>query len=191
MRILGLDVSTVATGFCIFDSLTECNKPLAYGVINPDTELTESEKYYYIAEQIKLLIKIYRPDDISVEDTFYSKDPTVLKKLSRIAGQVQYIWYDLMQKNVNFYMAMTARKSIGLKGTAKKEEIVEAVNKFFDMRGRIKDHNIADAFVVGYHHLVAKNNPIKEVEHTIIKSETKVIQVDTMPEQKRRKKIKP
>jgi hypothetical protein len=63
-----------------------------------------------------------------------------------------------------FYMAMSARKSLGgLSGRAKKEEIVAAVNQFFGLRGRLKDHNAADAIVIAYHHAMTGAFKIQEV----------------------------
>ena len=150
MKTLGLDLSSVATGWASFDD----EELVASGVINPPkSTLSESAKFFYIAHSVAGLMKIYRPTDISVEDTFFAKDPTVLKKLNRIAGQIQYLWFSYSGRQVNFYMASTVRKSFpGLTGKSKKEEIVSAVNKEFHMR--TKDHNIADAIVVGWHHVL-------------------------------------
>jgi crossover junction endodeoxyribonuclease RuvC len=167
MRILALDLSTVASGYCILDSLMSQNKPVTWGVVEPDSDFSEIEKYFYITSQIATIMRMYRPDDLVIEDTFYSKDPTVLKKLNRLAGQIMYLWFKFKSKSVYFYMPMTVRKSIpGLKGTATKEEIVEAVNKFFGMRGKVTNHNAADAFVLAYHHLIVNSTDITQaVEH--------------------------
>jgi len=149
MKTFGLDLSTVATGWSFFDG----DKLLHYGLIAPPKDLTESEKYFYISQSVATLIRILRPTELSVEDTYYSKDPTVLKKLNRIAGQIMFVWYTFAKKEPHYYMASSARNSIGIKGNSTKEEVTEAVNKFFKKRGSIKDHNIADAIVTGYHHV--------------------------------------
>lgn len=148
MRTFALDLSTVATGWALFDG----ESLQKYNVIKPDSDLSESEKYFYITQSVATLLRLYKPTDLAIEDTFYSKDPTVLKKLNRIAGQIMFIWYTLSKKDPVFYMASSARKATGISGIAKKPEIVEAVNKMFKLRGRLKDHNMADAIVVGYCH---------------------------------------
>jgi Holliday junction resolvasome RuvABC endonuclease subunit len=156
MRILGLDLSTVCSGFSIIETTAptkEATQLLRYGVIEPFEGLSESEKYFMIAHQVDLLIRLFKPDCLVIEDTFYSKDPTVLKKLNRLAGHIQAIWFKLRRMDAVFYMAVSARKTLGgLSGKAKKEEIVVAVNQFFGLRGRLKDHNSADAVVIAYHH---------------------------------------
>ena len=158
MKVLGLDLSTVASGWSLFESTgpsKETTQLLRYGVIEPLDGLTESEKYFVFAHQVDMLIRLFKPDCLVIEDTFYSKDPTVLKKLNRLAGHIQSVWFKLRRMDAHFYMAMSARKTLGgLSGKAKKEEIVTAVNQFFGLRGRLKDHNAADAIVIAYHHII-------------------------------------
>jgi Holliday junction resolvasome RuvABC endonuclease subunit len=166
MKTLSFDVSTVATGWAFMDD----DKIIAYDVICPPDDLSESAKYFYIAHSALGLMKLYRPRDVVIEDTFFAKDPTVLKKLNRIAGQIMLLWFQISGHEAVFYMAMTARKDFpGLKGTSKKEEIVEAVNKHFNLRGRLKDHNIADALVLGYHYYLANRPELGPVEPTVTK----------------------
>ena len=179
MRILALDLSTVCSGFALVEAtapVTAEVKLLRFGVIEPFEGLTESEKYFMIAHQVDLLIRLFKPDHLVIEDTFYSKDPTVLKKLNRLAGHVQAIWYKLRRMDAVFYMAVSARKSLGgLSGKASKEEIVEAVNKFFGLRGRLKDHNSADAVVMAYHHAMTgafKTAPVVTTEPSLDATET-------------------
>lgn len=158
MKILGADLSTCASGWSLLESTgptKEQTQLLRYGVIEPLEDLTESEKFFVFAHQFDMLIRLFKPDCLVIEDTFYSKDPTVLKKLNRLAGHIQAVWFKLRRMDAVFYMAMSARKSLGgLSGKATKPEIVEAVNKFFGLRGRLKDHNAADAIVIAYHHVM-------------------------------------
>lgn len=155
MRVLGLDISTVATGWAIIED----GKLLKYGVICPDDELNDCEKNYYITQSVATVLKLYKPNDLAIEDTFMGKNVVTLKKLSRIAGQIMYLWYHATRMEPIFYMASTARTSIpGLKGTAEKSEVTDAVNTFFKLRKKIEDHNIADAVVTAFHHWNLKND---------------------------------
>ena len=146
MRTLGLDISTVATGWSLFEG----DQLVKWGVINPDKDLNITEKYFFITHSVITLIKLYKPVHLSVEDTFLGKNVVTFKKLNRIAGQIIYAWFLYARKEPNFYMASEARASIGINGKATKEEVTQGVNEFFKLRGRVKDDNIADAIVVGY-----------------------------------------
>jgi Holliday junction resolvasome RuvABC endonuclease subunit len=161
MRILSLDLSTVASGYAVFDG----DKLLTYGVIHPADDLSESARYFHIAHQITGLIQIYNPDDLVIEDTFCGPNVVTLKQLNRLAGCVLFFWFSKKRREAYFYMAMSARKYFPeLKGNSTKEEIVEAVNKFFKLRGKLTDHNIADAIVMGHHHCQIKNGNIVELD---------------------------
>lgn len=152
-RVIGLDISSIASGWSVLDLVDGQTILTDYGVINPPETLNQTATFGYITDSIGILLKAFQPNDLVIEDTFFGKDVTVLKKLSRIAGQLQYIWWSKQRKEPFFYMAMTARKDFpGLQGNSKKPEIVVAVNKQFNLR--IKDHNIADAIVVAHHHLI-------------------------------------
>lgn len=161
MRILGLDISTVATGWAIYDSLTE--NLIRYDVIKPSKDLNHDQKLLVIAQSVDLILKTYRGiTDISIEDTFISKDPTAVKKLNRIAGAIIHLWYLRKGKEANFYMASSARKSMDIPGNSQKEEVTKAVNKRFGLR--LKDHNVADAIVVAHCHAVKVKPEIEIVK---------------------------
>jgi len=149
MKTFALDLSSVATGWALFDG-TSLHK---YNVIKPDSDLSQSDKYFYITQSVATLLRLYRPTHLAIEDTFYSKDPTVLKKLNRIAGQIMFVWRTLARNEPFFYMASSARKAAEIHPKSTKTEIIEAVNKKFGLRGRLKDHNMADAILVGYCHI--------------------------------------
>lgn len=164
MKILALDVSTVATGWAVFED----DKLMDWGVINPNSELLEGSKAYYVSQTVAVIMEVYRPDEITIEDTFFLKNVNTLKVLNRIAGQIQHAWFKFSGKEAVFYMAMTARKDFpGLKGNAEKEEIVTAVNeKFFSRKkeaNKLTDHNTADAIVLGYHHYLA-TTPVPKIK---------------------------
>ena len=155
MRVLGLDISTVATGWAIIDN----GKLLKHGVIKIDADLNDCEKYFYVTQSVATLLKIYKPNELAIEDTFFLKNVNSLKVLNRVAGQIMYVWYVVSRTEPYFYMAVSARKAIpDLKGNAQKDEVTMAVNKTFkkgNMR-QITDHNEADAVVMAIHHYLQR-----------------------------------
>lgn len=190
MLVLGLDVSTAATGWCILNDFKKIN----WGVIKPDDSLDESAKAFYVSQTVAALIKTYRPDDVAVEDTFLppingKQNVSCLKTLNRIAGQIQHVVYDLTGKEAIFYMATATRKTFpdvqSVDRDMIKDEIKRAVNAEYFGRvklegNKITDDNIADAFVIAHHHcVVSRSKKLEEpktgeivIEHVV--SETVV-----------------
>lgn len=179
MLVLGLDVSTAATGWVILRDFKKVN----WGVIKPDDSLGEGAKAFYVAQTVAAIIKTYRPDDLAVEDTFLPpinghQNVGTIKVLNRIAGQIQQVWYDYSGKEVIFYMATSARKQFpGIQKVESediKDEIIRAVNAEYFSRvklieNKVSDNNIADAFVIAHCHCVMSKSK-KVEEPTVIES---------------------
>ena len=146
MRVLGLDLSSVASGWAVVDE----GKVVAKGVITFDDKMSPGAVSWYLRHQIEGIIVVYRPDEVAVEDVFLKINYLTTKVLSRLAGVVQELWYGVYGKDVLFYYATTARATTGIKGTAQKEEVMKAVNEKFKFRSPITDNNVADAVVVAY-----------------------------------------
>lgn len=148
MRVLGLDISSVATGWAIVDE----GKVVVKGVINLDPKLSPGAKTWYLHHQVETMIILYKPDELAVEDVFLKINYATTKILSRLAGAIQELWYGTSGKEVIFYYAVTARSQadLGVKPASPKEQIMEAVNKKFKFRPAIVDDNVADAVLVAY-----------------------------------------
>lgn len=167
MKVLGFDISTVATGWAIVDDggvLTH------RGVIRPIKDLAKSEgktqksvredlteitRFAYIVNRASILFDNFRPNLVVIEDTFVKMFPgqkingNVQRLLARISGGVLWEWiekYDGTAKNVIIVMASKARAGIGCKGTAKKPEVIQFIRDKYGLV--IEDDNEADAFVL-------------------------------------------
>lgn len=178
MRVLGVDLSSVNTGLAILDD-SKANPLVAYLSLEPPKELDQTRKIFYISAGVMVFEVLYGADQLAIEDTFFKTNVTTLKLLNRIAGAVQANWYFHKRTSPYFYQAKSVRLTFpNLKGSSTKEEIVEAVNKFFGLRGKIKNDNIADAIVLAYHHL----QKVKDNTAEVIREETESEEVIKEPE---------
>lgn len=173
MRVLGFDLSSVATGYAIIDD----GKYVSSGVIRPikdialassltqkavKDDLTELTRFFYIVNRTKEIIESAKPDVVVVEDTFIKIFPgakingNVQRLLARISGGVLYVWlseFDPACKKTHIVMASQARARVGCKGTAKKPEVIEFIKQKYDLI--IPDDNEADAFILAQYGFVA------------------------------------
>lgn len=166
MRVLGFDISTVATGWAIVDDGVLKHR----GVIRPIKDLAKSEgktqkavrealteitRFAHIVNRASILFDNFRPNLVVIEDTFVKMFPgqkingNVQRLLARISGGVLWEWiekYDGTAKNVIIVMASKARAGIGCKGTAKKPEVIQFIRDEYGLI--IEDDNEADAYVL-------------------------------------------
>jgi Holliday junction resolvasome RuvABC endonuclease subunit len=157
MRVLGLDISGVSTGWAVVDD----GKVVAKGVIGfgAKGDLTAGQKQYWLRHQVAGLIHIYHPDELAIENTFMKLNFGTCKVLDRLAGAVQSLWYEIARKEAVYYYATSVRPTLGLKGNCQKEDVVARVNEFFKLRPAVTDHNEADAVAVAYHCWATRAKP--------------------------------
>jgi Holliday junction resolvasome RuvABC endonuclease subunit len=160
MRVLGFDISTVATGW----ALLEDGRMAQSGVIRPVNELAEARKttkkaakesldeletFRYITAKAGVLIEQIEPDVVVVEDCFMKLNASVLRILARLSGGVLYHWIHKFDKDgtkTHTVMASKARATVGCKGNAKKPEVMAFIKYRYGID--ITDDNIADAFIL-------------------------------------------
>ena len=158
MRVLGFDLSTVATGWAVVND-GELGKK---GTICPVDELKylyktkkaakeimrdEVVRFTYIVKRASEIIDRTKPDVLVVEDSFMRDNASVLRLLARLSGGVLGYWVEhFCSTSAYLVMASRARAGIGCRGNAKKPEVIQFIRDKYGVI--IEDDNEADAFVL-------------------------------------------
>jgi len=87
VKILGVDPGLINTGFGII-SYNKIIEVLDFGIISPNKENSLSSRLNTIYCDMKLLIKKYEPDCLSIEEVFYSNNIKTTMKLAQAKGAV-------------------------------------------------------------------------------------------------------
>lgn len=162
MRILGVDISSVATGWCVLED----GEMQTGGVIRPveglqefygtkaatKKNLDQVDKAVYIALQVAAIVGRYRIDQLVVEDCFLKANVRTLQLLARLSGAVLYAWFGHMDNRKPLIVsAAHARASLGCKGNAEKPEVIRFIRDKYGLV--ISKHDMADAFMLArYYH---------------------------------------
>ena len=166
MKILGFDLSTVATGW----ALLEDGKLLKKGVIHPVDELKsvhgtkkaakdamrdEVARFTYIVKRASEIIDKTKPDVLVVEDSFMKLNASVLRLLARLSGGVLGHWIGHCTGPAYIVMASSARAKVGCKGNSKKFEVIEFLRREHGFI--VEDDNEADAIVLALYGFTRQN----------------------------------
>lgn len=121
--ILGLDISTSCTGYCIFDE--KGMKKIGY--IDLKNQKTLIEKTSYIKKVLSELKEKYDIQIIAIEENLQAFRPgfssaATLMKLAQFNGIVQWIVYEVFGRTSVSFNVNTARKLVGLKVQRKSNE---------------------------------------------------------------------
>jgi crossover junction endodeoxyribonuclease RuvC len=122
--ILGLDISSVKTGYAIIDSHK--------GILEAGfCKLSKSEKpsqvlYLFMVE----LFKNYNIQEVVIEDIFLGQNPKSFKVLAGLHGVIR-LGLDLLDITPEYINATAARKKILGDGASKKEMVYEQLQKLY------------------------------------------------------------
>jgi Holliday junction resolvasome RuvABC endonuclease subunit len=154
MIYMGLDLSTVSTGFSVFN-----NKLLIeYGKMASDLPDT-LDRIIEITKRLEKIVDRHQPEVVTIEDVFYGSNYLTTKMLNRMAGAVYFMLkyprlyrpeYPTKEIRIRFAMPTDARKCFGLLPKSNKITVIDAVNNVFGLTLTKKDDDIADGIVLGY-----------------------------------------
>jgi len=134
--ILGLDISTSITGWCI---LSEEGDFIDMGFVNFNSKLTPFKKADLFGEHLEKICKKYKISEVFVEENLQKFRPgfssaKTLITLARFIGIISYLSYRIFDLEPVYINVNEARKSLGIKilrekicGKTTKEQVMEWV----------------------------------------------------------------
>lgn len=147
VKILGLDISSVNTGYCVFSNGRFMKSSV--GTINPDSKRSYGERLLYFEEEVIRLVQKHKPDKVIIEDIFKGPNITTFKVLAMFRGVCIKVIFEELGFDPISVMPSEARKLVGVDGI-KKEDAFEFVVKKYKLNDYDfdKDNNITDAIVL-------------------------------------------
>jgi crossover junction endodeoxyribonuclease RuvC len=138
-KILALDIATT-TGYAIYNG-----KDFIHGIIKSPKE----KQFYNLRVEVESLINKHQPNIILIEDTFIGPYANAAKKLNMFRGAVIQLLEGL---NINFQSVNnTTIKSVLVKNNhAKKDQVVDEINKLFNLTLDPKQNDEADSMALAY-----------------------------------------
>ena len=146
MIILGLDISTSITGYCLMNT----DKPLGHRLIEAKGIIISGEKDPYrksvcIRDEFKKIASKYRVDLIVVEENLQAfrrglSSAKTLSTLARFNGIVSFLAQDTFQVPLKMLNVNSARKSIGVKVDKKidisvKDQVLMWISDYPEFQG--------------------------------------------------------
>lgn len=174
-KILGLDVSSSSTGYCIINNGRLLKSSL--GTINPNNKGSYGERLQYFAEHLAHLLQKHQPDSVIVEDIFKGPNIKTFKTLAMFRGVCFLTVFNETGKNPVSVMPTEARKLVGTDGITKEDGFNFVMQKYTLSGYEFDTHNdITDAIVLG----LARHEMDKQG----------ISEKDLSPKKKRRKRKK-
>lgn len=145
--VLGVDPSTVSTGWSIFKS----GKLVEYGEIKCPSSWTSTRKVKHMYDGLKEVIEKHKPTVVACEDQYMGRANAV-KSVSKIRGIVELLVEQYAIKEFHPFEPTRIKKSFTGKGNASKDAMIEQARNVFKSkipRNKTLTDNMADAIAIG------------------------------------------
>jgi Holliday junction resolvasome RuvABC endonuclease subunit len=146
-KVLGLDVSSSCTGYCIVEDGYLLKNTI--NTIIPNEKSSLGQKLVFFEKVLRKIISKYNPDHIIIEDIFKGPNAKTFKTLAMFRGVAFKVVFEKIKKDPICVMPTEARKMVGVNGITKEDAFEYIINRYnftdyiFD-----KDNDKTDAIVL-------------------------------------------
>ena len=151
MRILGIDPGVATVGFGVIDSDRAQQKMIQYGAITTAAGLPLATRLVQIAADLEVLIRQFQPDEIAVEELFFSKNITTGIAVAHARGVILYT-AERLQIPVYEYTPMQVKQAVVGYGLAEKQQVMDMTRRLLKLKAVPKPDDADDALAIAICH---------------------------------------
>ncbi len=151
MIVLGIDPGVATIGFGVLDAQRGKNRLIQYGVITTPAGLPLSQRLVQISEDMEQLIRQFKPDEMAVEELFFSKNITTGIAVAHGRGVI-LLAAEKLGVPVFEYTPMQVKQAVVGYGAAQKRQVMLMTQRLLGMKEVPKPDDAADALAIAICH---------------------------------------
>ncbi len=168
MRILGIDPGVAIVGFGVIESERGTQKMVQYGAVTTPAGLPLATRLVQIRQDILQLIEQFQPDEIAIEELFFSKNITTGIAVAHARGVILCAAEE-RQVPIYEYTPMQVKQAVVGYGLAEKQQVMDMTRRLLKLRAVPRPDDAADALAIAICHarsatslLRRQNSDVKE-----------------------------
>lgn len=151
MRILGIDPGVAIVGFGIIESERGQQHMLQYGAITTSAGLPLATRLVQISQDLEQLIQQFQPDEIAIEELFFSKNITTGIAVAHARGVI-LCTAEKLQIPIYEYTPMQVKQAVVGYGLAEKKQIMDMTRRLLKLHSVPRPDDAADALAIAICH---------------------------------------
>ena len=151
MRILGIDPGVAIVGFGLIESDRGRQQMLRYGAITTQAGLPLATRLLQIQQEMEQLLEVFQPDEISIEELFFSKNITTGIAVAHARGVILCA-AEKKQIPIYEYTPMQIKQAVVGYGLAEKKQVMDMTRRLLKLREVPKPDDAADALAIALCH---------------------------------------
>lgn len=149
--VMGIDPSLTSTGYAFLEFTTNQFKAIDYGTIETQSNQNLPLRLAKIFHSVSTLIEKNKPQEVAVEDVFYSKNAKSALMIGQARG-VSLVAASSRNLPVAEYTPREIKMAVSGYGNASKEQVRRMVLSQVNITNNKIKYDISDAFAVAICH---------------------------------------
>jgi len=153
MKTMGIDPGTAITGYCVLEE-SSGNTPnvITFGCIRTSKKETAEKRLSLIHDELRKLIKEFKPDNIAVERLFFGSNAKTAMSVGQARGVI-LLAATKAGLNISEYSPQEVKIALTGYGRADKKQIQQMVKRVLGLKVVPKPDDAADALAIALCHI--------------------------------------
>ncbi|MEF2588927.1 MAG: crossover junction endodeoxyribonuclease RuvC [Oscillospiraceae bacterium] len=151
MRILGIDPGIAIVGFGLVESNRGSVRMLQYGAVTTEAGLPLATRLVQIENDMTALIAQLKPDEIAIEELFFSKNITTGIAVAHGRGVI-LCTAERLGVPIFEYTPMQVKQAVAGYGLADKKQVMDMTKRLLKLKAVPKPDDAADALAIAICH---------------------------------------
>lgn len=151
MRTLGIDPGIAIVGFGLIESNRGSVRMLQYGAVTTEAGLPLATRLVQIENDMTALIAQLKPDEIAVEELFFSKNITTGIAVAHGRGVI-LCTAERLGIPIFEYTPMQVKQAVAGYGLADKKQVMDMTKRLLKLKAVPKPDDAADALAIAICH---------------------------------------
>jgi len=150
-NILGIDPGLTATGFGLISFATHKMTVIDYGLLKASSATSLTKQLFSLYKQLSCLLKLYKPDEVAVEQLFFGSNTRTAFKVGQARGAILLACGSLGYEPAE-YTPLEVKMALTGYGRAGKQQVQSMVKNVLALKERPTPDDAADALAVAICH---------------------------------------
>ncbi len=151
MLILGIDPGVATVGFGVIEAQRGQNRLIQYGTITTPAGIPLSDRLIQLHRDMGELLELFHPDEVAVEELFFSKNITTGIAVAHARGVLLYAAEDA---GIPLYEYTPGQVKLAVTGygKAEKHQVMDMTKRLLKLKAVPRPDDAADALAIALCH---------------------------------------
>ena len=166
MRILGIDPGVATIDFGLIESAPGVLRMLQYGTITTPAGQPLATRLLQISRDMEELIAAFQPEEMSIEELFFSKNITTGIAVAHARGVILCA-AEKMKLPVYEYTPMQVKQAVVGYGLAEKKQVMDMTRRLLKLKAVPRPDDAADALAIALCHARSATSLLRRTDPNV------------------------